>query len=39
MSNKIEPQSENIKKNMLLNEGVETHRNKIINFEKKKFRF
>ena len=30
---------ENIKKNMLLNEGVETHRNKIINFEKKKFRF
>ena len=30
---------EKIKKNMLLNEGVKTHRNKIINFEKKKFRF
>ena len=30
---------ENIKKNMLLNEGVETRRNKIMNFEKKKFRF
>ena len=30
---------QNIKKNMLLNEGIKTHRNKIINFEKKKFRF
>ena len=29
----------NIKKNMLLNEGIKTHGNKIINFEEKKFRF
>lgn len=28
-----------IKKNMLLNEGIEIHGNKILNFEEKKFRF
>jgi len=30
---------EKIKKNMLQNEGIEIHGNKIINFEKRKFRF
>jgi len=30
---------ENIKKNMLQNEGIETFENKIINFEKKKYKF
>jgi methylated-DNA-[protein]-cysteine S-methyltransferase len=29
----------NIKKNLLLNEGVKTNKNKIINFEETKFKF